>query len=40
MPCGSEPARDDIEDNELTQSVRVIVDDHREQARSHKFHAG
>ena len=36
FPCGSEPARDERPDNAFIQTGRVIVDDHREQARSHR----
>jgi hypothetical protein len=35
--CGSEPARDELEGNALIQKIRVIVNVHREQARSHKM---
>jgi len=34
--CRSEPARDEIEDAAGYQVSRVIVDDHREQARSYR----
>ena len=34
--CGSEPARDERPDNAFIQTGRVIVDVHREQARSHR----
>ena len=33
--CGSGLARDGLQNAELTQSIRVIVNDPREQARSH-----
>ena len=36
-PCRSELARDDLEDAAFIQNVRVIVDDHREQARSYSY---
>jgi len=32
--CRSEPARDGLENAAFTQTARVIVYDHREQARS------
>ena len=35
-PCGSEPAREKRPDNAVIQAPRVIVDVHREQARSHR----
>ncbi|EJM58386.1 hypothetical protein PMI28_02289 [Pseudomonas sp. GM48] len=35
--CRSELARDGLMSNALIQNVRVIVNDHREQARSYKF---
>jgi hypothetical protein len=35
-PCGSEPAREKRPNNAVIQTPRVIVDAHREQARSHK----
>ncbi|MGH8348491.1 MAG: hypothetical protein ACRES5_18250 [Pseudomonas sp.] len=34
--CRSKLAREGIKDNALIQTVRVIVDVHREQARSYK----
>ncbi|AZO83483.1 hypothetical protein BOO88_11700 [Stutzerimonas stutzeri] len=34
--CGSEPARDEFEGAVGCQARRVIVDDHREQARSYR----
>jgi hypothetical protein len=34
--CGSEPARDGLKNTAIILQSRVIVDDHREQARSHK----
>ena len=36
LVCGSGLARDGLQGAALTQPVRVIVDDHREQARSHR----
>ena len=36
-PCGSEPARDKPEYAAGCQAVSVIVDDHREQARSYRL---
>jgi hypothetical protein len=36
-PCGSEPARDEPKVTAFIQVTRVIVNDHREQARSHKI---
>jgi hypothetical protein len=35
-PCGSELARDGREADMFRQDARGIVNDHREQARSHK----
>jgi hypothetical protein len=35
IPCGSEPAREEPENAAGCQACSVIVDDHREQARSH-----
>jgi hypothetical protein len=35
--CRSEPAREKRKSNALRQSARVIVNDHREQARSYRF---
>ncbi|MNI68120.1 hypothetical protein D3C73_1237950 [compost metagenome] len=34
--CRSEPARDEPRSNAGIQTARVIVDDHREQARSYR----
>ena len=36
LMCGSGLARDSLQGAALTQPVRVIVDDHREQTRSHR----
>ncbi|MNH84838.1 hypothetical protein PspS34_10465 [Pseudomonas sp. S34] len=35
-PCGSELAREKRLDNTINQAARVIVDVHREQARSYR----
>jgi hypothetical protein len=35
-PCRSEPARDGLKYNALNQEARVIVNVHREQARSYR----
>jgi hypothetical protein len=35
IPCRSEPARDERPDTAGRQAPRVIVDHHREQARSY-----
>jgi hypothetical protein len=35
-PCRSEPARDEFKSTAVIQTTRVIVDIHRELARSHK----
>ena len=36
MPCRSELARDALKDAACSQNARVIVDHHREQARSYR----
>ena len=36
LKCGSGLARDGLHGAAFTQLIRVIVDEHREQARSHK----
>ncbi len=36
--CGSEPARDGLKGDAFIQKTRVIVNVHREQARSHIGH--
>ena len=33
--CGSGLARDELQNTVFTQPIRVFVNDHREQARSH-----
>ncbi len=38
MPCRSELARDEHENDAGIQDASVIVDDHREQARSCRFY--
>jgi len=38
-PCRSELARDDLKSAALNQSARMIVNDHRERARSYKKHS-
>ncbi|WP_392887249.1 hypothetical protein ACF6ZU_22930 [Pseudomonas migulae] len=35
FPCRSEPARDGLQNAAFTQTARVIVNDHRERARSY-----
>ncbi|MNZ73240.1 hypothetical protein D3C78_916490 [compost metagenome] len=36
MPCRSEPAREEFKNGAFSQQARVIVNDHREQARSYR----
>ncbi|CAI8825156.1 hypothetical protein EMIT0P74_10536 [Pseudomonas sp. IT-P74] len=36
QPCRSEPAREELKDTAILLNWRVIVDDHREQARSYR----
>jgi len=37
IPCRSEPARDELEHTSECQAFSIIVDLHREQARSYTF---